>query len=315
MVFHCVAGESCDGLKEPLNGTFFCSLFFTGNVSVTNLLENGEYSSLEARVKQTAEQQRNLLRMLEKSWARELELGERLAESKHNQEDLKLELHRLEGELVRMDEMSDLMQEGFFEAENIAEVLTGISKELMGKLKIAQFSLSSALQREAYLSSKLQSSMQVLSVEQSAFQACCLELNNLKTHLMEAEDKCCLANFEVVSLREKIDLLEAQLRESEGQLQLVNSSVEASQGEQERQSSQIFDLENLIEELNSNVSKSDSRAQSAESKCKLLAEINAGLNKELVLFRSNDSTEKVNVLEKQLRQSDTQLQYALKGIY
>eukprot|EP00268_Persea_americana_P020290 TRINITY_DN2049_c0_g1_i1.p1 TRINITY_DN2049_c0_g1~~TRINITY_DN2049_c0_g1_i1.p1 ORF type:complete len:690 (+),score=177.63 TRINITY_DN2049_c0_g1_i1:80-2149(+) len=284
------------------------------NVSVTNLLEDGEYSSMEARVKQTAEQQRNILRMLEKSWARELELGERLAESKHNQEDLKLKLQRLEGEMFRMDEMSDLMQERFFEAENIAEVLTGISKEIMGKLQIAQFSLNSALQREADLSSKLQSSMQVLSAEQSAFQACCLELNHLKTHLMEAEDKCCLANFEVVSLREKIDLLEAQLRESEGQLQHANASVEASQGEQERQSSQIFDLENLIEELNLNVSKSDSRAQSAESKCKLLAEINSDLNKELSLLRSNDSTEKVNLLEKQLRQSDTQLQHAKASI-
>lgn len=278
----------------------------------TNLLEDGEYSSMEARVKQTAEQQRNLLRMLEKSWAREQELEEILAESKHNQEDLELELQRLEGEMFRMDEMPDLMQERFFEAENIAEVLTGILKELMGKLQITQFSLNSALQREADLSSKLQSSMQVLSAEQSAFKACCLELNNLKTRLMEAEDKCCLANFEVVSLREKIDLLEAQLRESDGQLQHANAS--ASQGEQERLSSQIFYLENLIEELNLNVSKSDSKAQSAESKCKLLAEINSDLNKELSLLRSNDSTEKVNLLEKQLRQSDTQLQHAKASI-
>lgn len=284
---------------------------FAGNVSVTSFLEDGEYSSMDARVKQTAEQQRTLLRMLEKSLAREQELEKRLADSKHDKKELELKLQHVEGEMFCMEEMSDLALERFFEAENIAEVLTGILKGLMEKLQISWFSLNSAQQQEADMSLKLQSSMQELSAGRSALQklkTCCSELDNLKTLLMEAEDRSCLASFEVVSLRENIDSLEAQLRESKSQLQQANASVEASQEEQKRLSSKITDLENLLEELKSNVSKADSRAQSAESNCKLLAETNSGLNKELRLH-SSDSIEKVNFLEKQLRQSDTQLQH------
>ncbi|KAJ9683014.1 hypothetical protein PVL29_018843 [Vitis rotundifolia] len=273
-----------------------------------DLLENSEFSNMNTKIKmQTAEQQRDILRMLEKSLARELDLEKKLAESRQLEEELKLRLHSLEQEVFFMEEEEAIVWERLFEAENAAEVLKGISKELRGRLQIFRFNLNGSMKREGELKSKLQGSTRS-SAELHEFLI--QQTNNLKVSLREAEDKLILSNSQAFTLREKVSSLENQLKESEFQLMNAKATVDGNQ-EQHPLYSQLSEMENVVINLKERISKAESRAESAEAKCKLLMETNMELSDELVLLRSDNTTEKVNSLERQLRESDIQLQHAL----
>lgn len=287
-----------------------------------DLLENSEFSNMNTKIKmQTAEQQRDILRMLEKSLARELDVEKKLAESRQLEEELTLRLHSLEQEVFFMEEEEAIVWERLFEAENAAEVLKGISKELRGRLQIFQFNLNGSMKREGELKSKLQGSTKEVEDKEDALlklESSSAELhdfliqqtNNLKASLREAEDKLILSNSEAFTLREKVSSLENQLKESEFQLMNAKASVDGNQ-EQHPLYSQLSEMKNVVINLKERISKAESRAESAEAKCKLLMETNMELSDELVLLRSDNTTEKVNSLEKQLRESDIQLQHAL----
>uniref|UniRef100_A0A2P2IRT8 WPP domain-interacting tail-anchored protein 1 n=1 Tax=Rhizophora mucronata TaxID=61149 RepID=A0A2P2IRT8_RHIMU len=68
-------------------------------------------------------------------------------------------------------------------------------------------------------------------------------------------------------------------------------------------------MENMIDGLNARLSKAENRAENAEANCKLLGEINMELNKELGHLKG--ISEKVDLLEKKLRESDINLQHAV----
>eukprot|EP00268_Persea_americana_P056581 TRINITY_DN6692_c0_g2_i1.p1 TRINITY_DN6692_c0_g2~~TRINITY_DN6692_c0_g2_i1.p1 ORF type:complete len:742 (-),score=191.23 TRINITY_DN6692_c0_g2_i1:324-2549(-) len=248
---------------------------------------------------QTSEQQRHILKMLEKSLARELDLEKWLSESRHNEEELKLKLHHTEQE---MEELVDLILERLFEAENVAEVLICISKELTRKLQIVQFNLNISTKREGEVRARLQDSIQKLSTENT-------ELQNLKVNLKKTEDECFCASTEALNFKEKVISLEENLMESDVQLQNAKATVEASQVQEKMLNSKIIDLETLIENLRADVLRTESRAVKSESQCKSLIETNSKVREELNSLSSREM-EKVSLLENKLRQSETQLQHA-----
>ena len=287
-------------------------------------LEEGQISNVNTKIKmQTAEQQRHILRMLEKSLAREIDLEKKMTELRQVEEELKQGLVSSEQEVYCMeDEMADIW-ERWFEAENISSVLMGISKELLGRLQILQLSLNSSVQQETQLRSKLEGSMEELKAKENSLnklESSSTELNdmlvaqtnNLKAKLREAEDKLILANSEAFTLSEKVSLLEKQLKESEFQLLNAKASADGSQEEHNALCCRISEMENLIADLEEKISKAESRADNAETKCKLLTETNTELNEELGLLKSSaGASDKVDSLERQLRESDIQLQRAI----
>ncbi|XP_059670503.1 WPP domain-interacting tail-anchored protein 1 isoform X2 [Cornus florida] len=255
-----------------------------------DFVENGENLNAKIRM-QTAEQQRHVLRMLEKSLARELDLEKKVADSRQIEDELKLRLNSSEHEVFCMDEETSVILERLFEADNAAEVLMGISKEILGQLQIVQLNLNSSLQREGELSSKLQDSMEKQKAEDSALQ-------KLESSLSEARNKLIVSNSAVSTLREKVssleeqlkesekvDLLEKQLRESDIQIQHAVASAEASQEKQSMLYSTIVDMENVIADLKSKVLKAENRAENAEEKCIILSESNSDLSEELSFLR------------------------------
>ncbi|XP_042479753.1 WPP domain-interacting tail-anchored protein 1-like [Macadamia integrifolia] len=285
--------------------------------------ESNQFSNMNAKLKmQTAEQQRHILRMLEKSLARELDLEKKLSESRQNEEDMKLKLHSMEQEVFCVEEAEEIVCERLFEAESAAEILMGVSKEMMGRLQIAQFNLSSAIKRESEMNSQLKDSMEQVSAKESSFQK--LESSNtefdnllldqttsLKADLKEAADKYILASSEASTLREKVNSLEEQLKESDIKLQNANASWEESLEQNNIFNSEISDMENVIEDLKKSVSEAESKAEVTEAKCVLLTETNLELNQELGLLKSTgNNTEKINVLEEQLTEADIELQHA-----
>ncbi|CAL5325955.1 hypothetical protein CsSME_00005319 [Camellia sinensis var. sinensis] len=259
-----------------------------------DILGSGEFLDHNAKIKmQTAEQQRHFLRMLEKSLAREMDLEKKVGDLRQIEEELVLRLQSLEQEVLFVEEEAEVVWERLFEAENAAEVLMGISKETLGRLQIVQFNLNGSIQREENLRFELQDSMVKLKAKDSATQ--------------ELEDKLALANSEAATLKEKVSSLEKHLKESEIELLNAKSSADVSQ---QALHSKINEMEKAIEDLKEKKSGAETRAESAEANCKLLTETNMKLNEDFDLLKGSAS-EKTDSLEKQLKESDIQLQHAL----
>ncbi|XWS34249.1 hypothetical protein CRYUN_Cryun21dG0024000 [Craigia yunnanensis] len=242
----------------------------------------------------TVEQQRHILRMLEKSLARELDLEKKLSESGQNEEQLKLKLHYTEQVTLRMEEAAEVVWGRFLEAENAAEVLMGISKELLGRLQIVQFNLNGSIRRESELKSKLEGCIEELNAKHIALKK--LESSNAE-HAAKAS--------EVFTLRKKEKLLEEQLKGSELQLKNANASNETSQ-------EHLHEMEIIIDSLKESIYEAESRAESAEAKVTELTDANSELTEELNFLKGNNdnNNKKVTSLEKQLRESEIQLLHA-----
>lgn len=249
----------------------------------TGLLVNGESLNTKNKM-QTAEEQKHFLRMLEKSLARELDLEKKVSESRLIEEELKLRLHSVEQEVFCLEEEMVGSLESFFQADNSAEVLSSISKELLGQLQILLFNLNGSAQREADLRLKLEDFTKQLKVKESAQQK--LE-SSFKASLNEAEKKVTILSSEVSTLSETVGSLKRQIEESKS----------SGNGSQEQL--------NLIKDLSERLSKS-------EAQCDLFKEKNLELEQELGVLRGSGITpEKVNSLQKRLRELDMLLQHAV----
>ncbi|CAN1244395.1 WPP domain-interacting tail-anchored protein 1 [Linum perenne] len=294
----------------------------------TGNLGNGEmYSSEEESLNnkstidmKTAEHQRQILRMLEKSLAREMDHEKKLNESAQLGEELSHILESVEQEVVIMDEEATDVWERCFAAENASEVLMGISKELISRLQVVQFNLNCSSQREAYLKSRLRESSDQLEAKETAlqkFNSSSSKLNDfllaqsdsLKDKLGDAEDKLVLATSQVFTLSEKVCLLEKQLKESEFQLLNSKDSEEGFQEDHNVLHSEINRLENENEELEEKLSQAERKVENADKRCKLLTETNMELSEEIDILKHK--SEKVDVLEKQLKDSDIRIQHAV----
>ncbi|XP_065047152.1 WPP domain-interacting tail-anchored protein 1-like isoform X1 [Musa acuminata AAA Group] len=285
-------------------------------------LENDHLTSIKKP--QTVDQQRHVLQMLEKSLARELDLEKKLSEYRSNEEDLKIKLHYTERELYCMEELMEICLERAFEAENSAELLQGIARELAGKLQLVQLNLNSSLHREHEMRFNLEENMMQLPAEEAARERLTsshAELNDmlsskekgLKASVMEADEKGILTSAEILSLREKVMALEEQLRESNVQLQLAKTSAETSQQQQSALQSDLYQMENVMEGLKANVLRAESKAESAEAKYTELRKSNIALNEEIVFLRNSES-EKRSLLERRYKESNTQLEHAKASV-
>ncbi|XP_020554746.1 WPP domain-interacting tail-anchored protein 1 isoform X2 [Sesamum indicum] len=233
-------------------------------------LENDNFEDSNAKIRMhTAEQQRNILKMLEKSLAREMDLEKKLTESRQTEEDLKLQLQQ---EVFCMEQEAEDIWERLFEAENNAEILLGISKELFGRIQMAQFSINGSVQREGELRSKLQDLTE------------------------ELKDKDCAlrgSEFSRTELVEKVNAIEQKLRESESQLHHVkeeqNKELAGKAIEAEKRA-EIIEAEcKLLRESKMELDKEMSRMKSSTA----------------------DSTKRVDQLEKQLKDSEIQRLHAV----
>lgn len=234
---------------------------------------------------QTPEQQRHVLRMLEKSLANEMDLEKNFNDSRQIEEELKLRVASLEQELILLEEEATDAWERWLEADNAREILMGISKQLLGRLQISQFNVNGLSQRESELRVKLETSMEQLTERDAT-----LDKNE--------SDKVCS--------------LENKLKESECQLVNVKASADVYQKQYNVLCSRVRDMEDLIVELKENLSNAESHAITAEAQCKFLKESNDELNRQLDLLKdSAGKSERVESLEKQLRESDLQLQHAV----
>ncbi|XP_054810178.1 WPP domain-interacting tail-anchored protein 2-like isoform X2 [Prosopis cineraria] len=259
-----------------------------------NLSENGQLTNTKVESNdQIVEQRRYILRMLEKSLAREVDLEKKVAESREH-EDLKLKLHYTEQLSMRMEEAAEFVWGRFLEAETAAEMLMGISKDLMGRLQIAELNLNGSTQRENELKLKVQTCIEGLKDKDSSLE----KLERINAELMKE-------NSEVQVLREKVKNLEEERKEFELHLSAVTSENETNQ-------EHLIEMENHIESLKESIYTAETRAESAEAKATQLTETNLELTEELHFLKgiASNAEKKVGSLEKQIRESEIQLQNA-----
>lgn len=260
-----------------------------------NVQEDDQTSNVNNMMNmQTTEQHRNILRMLEKSLANEIDLEKNFNDSKKIEEKLNLRILSLEDELIQTEEEAIEVWERLFEADNAREILKGISNEVLAKLKLSQFNLVGLRKSESELRDKLETSIE--------------QLKNRDVNLEKIES----STAEAVNLGDKVCSLEKQLQETE--CQLVNVKVSADEYQQQYNvvCSQVRDMDNLIVELKENAKNAENRANAAEVQCKKLTETNEELNKELTLLKDCGITsESVELLERQLKETDLQLQQAV----
>ncbi|KAJ9163451.1 hypothetical protein P3X46_023118 [Hevea brasiliensis] len=262
------------------------SLEFSANSQLPNIDANSKW--------RTAEQKKHILRTLEKSLARELYLDKKLSGLRQNEEQLKLKLHYTEQVTFRMEEAAEVVWGRFLEAENAAEVLLGISKELVGQLQIVQFNLNGSLQREAELKSELQDCRRQLDAKGTA-------LRELESSISEHVTK----SSEVPTLMEKLNSLEEQLKRSELCLKHANEFNEDIQ-------EQLSEMENIVDSLKESVYEAETRAETAEAKVTQLTDTNLELTEEINFLKSSgdNNNKKVSLLEKQVRELESQLQHS-----
>lgn len=282
----------------------------------------GNGGSLNVKTKTeipTPEQHKHFLRMLEKSLARELDLEKKLSETKQSDEDMKLRLQSAEQEVFCLEEEVFDAWERLFEADNSAEVLLGISRDLLGRLQVTQFNTNGLIQREAELRSKLEDTTGQLKVKESALlelkvskeelsDSLSAQVDGLRGCLKEVQDKLNLANSGNSILRDKVISLERQVEESE----TAKGSKDGGQEETNVAVRRISEIENLIEDLKGQLSEAESRVENAETNYKSLGVTNKELNEELVFLKSSCLTaERAEALGRQLNESDILLQHAV----
>lgn len=256
--------------------------------------------------------------MLDKSLARELDLEKRIAESREVEEDLKLRLHSSEHENLCMEEEDLVFLERLFEGENTAEILMGISKELLGQIQKLIFNLNVSKTRENDLRSKLEDSIQELKAKDTTLQrtessntkineVLLAEKKSLIGNLIETEDRLVLVDSEAFTLREKVSSLETQLKEYE--LQPMDLKTPGDEGQNLLQ--KLQEMSNTQDDLKKQLCKAEARADTAEANCILLTESNKELNEELnILKTSGNTTVMVDSLERKMSESDIMLQRA-----
>ncbi|XP_009355657.2 WPP domain-interacting tail-anchored protein 2 isoform X1 [Pyrus x bretschneideri] len=260
-----------------------------------DLSENSQMSNKNAMSNlRMPRQQRHNLWMLEKSLSRELYLEKKLAESRQNEEELKLKMHHMEEVAFRMEEAAEVVWGRFLEAENAAEVLQGISKELLGRLQLVHFNLNGSIQRESELKFNLQASLEEIRAKDNA-------LHKLEKIMKENIKR----DVELAALREKVTLLEKQLKESQLQLKNANATNESSE-------EKLGEMESLVASLKENIFVAEIKAESAELKVAEVTGTNVELTEELNFLKGSatGTEKKVGSLEKQLREVEIQLQHA-----
>lgn len=249
------------------------------------VLEDGDFFKTNAKIKmQTSEQQQHILRMLEKSLAQELDLEKKLTECTQALDEMKHRLYSSKQEILSLEEETASVHAQFLEADNASSILMGISKELVGQIQSCQLTINSAVHRESELNSRLQNCMETVQ-----------RLERKEIVLQELADK---NNSGALILKEKVNILEEQLKSS--QVMLLNEKASNSEG---------------VKELQERIAIAEIRAEKAEDECKSLAETNKGLNEELGLLKdSGISSEKVDSLEKQLVETNFQLEQAMTTV-
>ncbi|KAL0296805.1 UNVERIFIED_CONTAM: WPP domain-interacting tail-anchored protein 2 [Sesamum radiatum] len=279
------------------------------NGLVVGVNEELHLASAEWKPETRTIEQRRTLRMLEKSLARELELEKKLTELKQNEEDLKLKKRLTEQVAICMEEAAEVAWGRFLEADNRAEVLMGISKEMLGKglrekVQMLEEKLKRTESKLEEANSSNEMSQQQLKEMEAEIESLRDKIDTAESRAESAEQKATHLTDTNLELTEELDFLK-----NSNESHTKRASSEASQEQQSMLYTAIWDMETLIDELKQKVAIAESKTESAEEQCIILSERNSEINKELEFLRS-----RMEFMEKSLEEATLEKQSCAKDI-
>ncbi|KAL8211016.1 hypothetical protein R6Q57_005453 [Mikania cordata] len=188
------------------------SKFYGGETRTNNdsgATSNNDLPELKDKMNlHTMEHQRHILRMLEKSLEREIEFEKRVSESTQIEEALTMRLHASEQEVLLAEEEAAITLEKLYEADHSSEILMGISKELLGKIKIPK-KPGFENQESAEVAANMESDDAVKDLKKRIFEA------ERKAEDAEAKVRwLTVTSNELKTSSEKVVLLEKKLRDA-----------------------------------------------------------------------------------------------------
>ncbi|KAL4577337.1 hypothetical protein LXL04_013445 [Taraxacum kok-saghyz] len=252
-------------------------LRFGGDNENTESLEDTDLLELQEKMKlQNVEHQRHILRMLEKSWEREMDLEKKVNELNETKEDLTQKLKLSEQQVVSVQEEGEMTLEKFYEANYKSDLLMETSRELLEEIKMLQFNLKGSLNREGQLTADLvklkehtkESQLQYVD-EKSSME---VTIKELRQKAIDSEKKYLLQKETSEKLKGANEKLEKQVNDINVKLQHVEACYEASEEEKVMFHETIKDMGNVIEDLKKKVLKSQSETDNVEDKIKSLEE-------------------------------------------
>ncbi|KAJ3681308.1 hypothetical protein LUZ60_015797 [Juncus effusus] len=241
-----------------------------------------------------SKKQREVLHMLEKSLAREMDLETKLGEAVSTKEELTIKIHGLERESFYLENSMESLYERTFQAENSSDLLLGISKELLGKYNSMQ--QANLLKIMSFARQLTESKTEIGFLEE--------QISEMKTKSESNVEKSVELNELNLKLKNEIErgnMLEKKAKDSETQFEHAKASLEAVVEQQSMLESTMSDMEILIKDLKAKVVKTESRAELAESRSNALNETNLEQNEELGFLRG-----KVEMLERSLTQVNSE---------
>lgn len=275
---------------------------------------NTDNQELKEKLKmQTVEHQRHILRMLEKSLEREIDLERKVNESIQIEETLTMRVHLLEQDTHYAEVEAETTLEKLYETDYTSVLLMETSKELLSQIKMLQFNLRGSIQQETQLRSVILKLKERLTecegqlVNEKASTQVIAEMEDtikdLRQQIIEAGSMVVLDNHE------KVVSLEEEVSDAKNKLQHVEACYEASEEEKNMLLSTIEDMGNVIEDLKKKVSQGVVQIENVEDKCILLSESNADLKKELCFVKG-----RVKCLETSLHQMEETKKASAKDI-
>ncbi|XP_047317770.1 WPP domain-interacting tail-anchored protein 1-like [Impatiens glandulifera] len=212
-------------------------------------------------------------------------------------------------------------------AEQKKQFLRMLEQSLARELEL-ETKLSEARQTEEELKLRLHSSEQkivFLEEEEETISENLFEAGNASEILMgtskEILGQLQIAQFNRSGSMDREGTLRSQLQDSMQKLTVHETAIVKLDSENLTLRERINSLENqlkdgklerTIEDLKETNLITESRAVIAESQCELLTEINSKLSEEMkILTRTGNTCKNVESLERQLRETDIQLQHAL----
>ncbi|KAM0012052.1 putative WPP domain-interacting tail-anchored protein [Helianthus debilis subsp. tardiflorus] len=283
-------------------------LRFSGDEDYVEVLNSNDVLELEKMKMKTVEHQRHVLRMLEKSLEREIDLEKRASDLTQVEETLTMRLRLLEQEVVDAEEEAETTLEKFYKTDHASELLMQTTKELIRKIKMLQFNLKGSIQREAGLKNDL-TKLQQRVIDEKESSKRIAEMENM---IIEVENRA--VNYEDTRRElndtcEKMVLLEKELGDVRVKLQHAEACCEASEEEKSMFLSTIKDMSMVIDDLKKKVTEAEILTDSVEDRCIILSEANADLKKELKFVKV-----KVKSLETSLRQMEETKKASAKDI-
>jgi predicted nucleic acid-binding Zn-ribbon protein len=239
-----------------------------------------------------AQDQRNVLQMLQKSIASELDLGKELCDTRYVVEQLKMNLYQADQQSYFLEESVEAIYQRMLSAENASQLFLETSKDLLAKINTIQFYSSASVPGNPVLSNDGMSSMEKIPADNANHEAVLMKTPSLP---------------ELSNLQDKIQQLEECLRGSASQPQWSSLPRGANQEDQDMTRSEITTVRDIINEIKFAISKAESRAQNAEARCTQLTQTNDQLYAEL-------NSDRAGILEKRLKESGTQLEHAKASV-